>query len=43
MADLIVAARKEGIMTMREDGFMKVAQGQTTLDEVERVTGIMVN
>lgn len=42
MTDLIAAARKQGIMTMREDGFMKVAQGQTTLDEVERVTGIQV-
>lgn len=42
MSDLIAAARKEGIMTMREDGFIKVAQGQTTMDEVERVTGIVV-
>lgn len=35
---LIEAARKEGIMTMREDGFNKVAQGLTTLEEVHRVT-----
>lgn len=38
--DLIKAARKEGITTMREDGFIKVAQGQTTLEEVHRVTDI---
>lgn len=38
--DLIAAARKEGIVTMREDGFMKVAQGLTTLEEVYRVTGV---
>ncbi len=37
---LIVAARKEGMITMREDGFLKVAQGLTTLDEVYRVTNI---
>lgn len=38
--DLIKAARKEGIITMREDGFIKVAQGKTTLEEVHRVTDI---
>ena len=41
MVDLIAAARKEGIITMREDGFMKVAQGLTTLEEVYRVTNVI--
>lgn len=41
LVDLITAARKEGIMTMREDGFMKVAQGLTTLEEVYRVTNVV--
>lgn len=36
--DMIVAARKEGIITMREDGHIKVAAGMTTLEEVHRVT-----
>lgn len=40
LVDLIAASRKEGIMTMREDGFLKVAQGLTTLEEVYRVTNI---
>ncbi|MBU4310991.1 type II secretion system ATPase GspE [bacterium] len=31
-------AREEGMRTMREDGFLKVALGQTTIDEVLRVT-----
>ncbi len=39
--DLIAAARKEGIVTMREDGFLKVAQGMTTLEEVYRVTNVV--
>lgn len=40
LVDLIAAARKEGITTMREDGFSKVAQGLTTLEEVYRVTNV---
>ncbi|MFC1615747.1 GspE/PulE family protein [Patescibacteria group bacterium] len=39
--DMIAAARKEGIITMREDGFIKVAQHHTTLEEVYRVTNII--
>jgi len=39
--DLILAARRQGIITMREDGFIKVAQGFTTLSEVYRVTNII--
>ncbi|MEK7672713.1 MAG: GspE/PulE family protein [Patescibacteria group bacterium] len=42
LVQLITAARKEGIMTMREDGFMKVAQGLTTLEEVYRVTNVTI-
>lgn len=38
--DLIAAARKEGFITMREDGFIKVAAGQTTLEEVFRATNL---
>ena len=32
-------ARKEGMVTMQEDGILKALQGITTLEEVERVTG----
>lgn len=39
--DLITAARKEGITTMKEDGFLKVSQGLTTLEEVHRVTNVL--
>ncbi len=39
---LIEAARQEGMITMREDGFMKVAQGMTTLEEVYRVTNMVI-
>ncbi len=39
--DLITAARKEGILTMREDGLLKVANGLTTLEEVHRVTNFL--
>lgn len=39
--DIIAAARKEGMITMREDGLIKVAQGQTTLEEVHRVTNFL--
>ena len=31
-------ATKKGMVLMRRDGFMKVLQGITTIDEVERVT-----
>ncbi|MBI4975044.1 type II/IV secretion system protein [Candidatus Peregrinibacteria bacterium] len=37
---LVSAARKEGMITMYEDGLMKVAQGLTTLEEVHRVTNL---
>ena len=32
------AARKVGMRTLREDGWMKVKQGVTTIPEVLRVT-----
>lgn len=38
--DLIAAARQNGLITMREDGLMKVAEGLTTLEEVHRVTNV---
>ncbi len=37
-ADLTVQARKNGMRTLREDGWLKVSQGVTTADEVLRVT-----
>ncbi len=37
---LFELARNEGMLTMREDGFLKVTQGLTTLEEVYRVTNI---
>lgn len=42
LVDLIAAARKSGMTTMREDGFVKVAQGLTTLEEVYRVTNVAI-
>lgn len=41
LVKLIAAARKEGIITMREDGLMKVAQGLTTMEEIYRVTNVV--
>jgi general secretion pathway protein E len=38
MGDLEEAARKEGMRTMFEDGLVKALGGQTTLEEVLRVT-----
>ncbi len=40
VVDIIATARKQGMTTMREDGFIKVAQGLTTLEEVYRVTNV---
>ena len=31
-------AERQGVLTLAEDGLLKVIQGQTTLDEVVRVT-----
>jgi general secretion pathway protein E len=38
MGDLEDAARKEGMRTMFEDGLVKSLSGQTTIEEVLRVT-----
>jgi general secretion pathway protein E len=38
MGDIEEAARAEGMRTMYEDGLVKALQGQTTLEEVLRVT-----
>ena len=37
---MIEAARRKGMLTMREDGILKVLKGLTTLEEVHRVTAI---
>lgn len=37
---MIEAARRKGMLTMREDGVLKVLKGITTLEEVHRVTAI---
>ncbi|MCC7197145.1 Flp pilus assembly complex ATPase component TadA [Candidatus Peregrinibacteria bacterium] len=37
---MIEAARRKGMLTMREDGILKVIQGLTSLQEVHRVTAI---
>lgn len=36
---LFTSARSQGMVTMQEDGLLKVLQGITTTDEVERATG----
>ncbi len=41
LVEMIAAARKDGMTTMKEDGFIKVAQGLTTLEEVYRVTNVL--
>jgi type IV pilus assembly protein PilB len=41
LVEMIGAARKDGMTTMKEDGFIKVAQGLTTLEEVYRVTNVL--
>jgi type IV pilus assembly protein PilB len=37
-ADIAMAAREEGMLTLREDGMVKVRGGLTSLEEVLRVT-----
>jgi type II secretory ATPase GspE/PulE/Tfp pilus assembly ATPase PilB-like protein len=37
-AELTSAAKRNGMRTLREDGWLKVADGVTTADEVLRVT-----
>ncbi len=38
---MLEAARRKGMLTMREDGILKVLKGLTTLEEVHRVTAIV--
>jgi general secretion pathway protein E len=37
-SDLVKAARRNGMRSLREDGWLKAARGVTTADEVMRVT-----
>jgi type IV pilus assembly protein PilB len=37
-AEINQVAREEGMRTLREDGFSKVRAGQTSLEEIIRVT-----
>jgi type IV pilus assembly protein PilB len=39
--ELLVAARADGMQTMRENGMRKVAEGLTTLEEVVRTTRVV--
>lgn len=36
-ADIEAAARKQGMVTMREDGYLKAVSGKTTVNEINRV------
>jgi len=38
--NILLAVRRKGFITMREDGILKVLEGITTLEEVFRVTGV---
>jgi type IV pilus assembly protein PilB len=37
-ADISQVAHEEGMLTLREDGLLKVRSGQTSLEEILRVT-----
>jgi len=39
IAALRKVAIKKGMVTMKQDGLIKVLEGITTIEEVERVTG----
>jgi len=39
IAELKEKAIKNGMLTMKQDGFVKILEGITTIEEVERVTG----
>ena len=38
--EVLNASKEQGILTMQQDGIIKVLKGITTLDEVERVVGL---
>ena len=37
-AEIQREAQRQGMVTMRQDGYLKVLQGITTIEEVNRVT-----
>jgi len=37
---ILLALRRKGFMSMREDGVLKVVNGSTSLEEVFRVTSL---
>lgn len=39
ISDLKKLILSKGMITMKQDGFLKVIQGRTTMEEVERITG----
>ncbi len=39
--ELFTLAKKQGMVTMQEDGMLKVILGSTSVDEVERTTGVV--
>ncbi|MBD3238520.1 MAG: hypothetical protein GF332_02685 [Candidatus Moranbacteria bacterium] len=38
-SDLMASAMEEGMITMLQDGILKAAEGETSMEEVQRVTG----
>lgn len=40
--DIQQAAREQGMLTMRQDGYLKALAGITTVDEVNRVAAAQV-
>ena len=40
-SDLRRAAIERGMKTLRQDGWLKVSQGFTTIEEVQRITSTM--
>lgn len=39
-AEIQVAAQKEGMITMRQDGYLKAVKGLTTIHEIDRVASV---
>lgn len=39
ISELRKKIQEKGMITMKQDGFLRVLQGQTTIEEVERITG----
>jgi type II secretory ATPase GspE/PulE/Tfp pilus assembly ATPase PilB-like protein len=37
-SDILVLLKKQGFITMKQDGYLKILEGITSIDEVERVT-----